>query len=89
MLSHQVETMMSGANTLLLGKHNLGVGGDRTEHVLHRAEAIILPPTVECDVIHCDTNSLGKAKPAIGVASRRKLCGKTPLQVATGLLLFL
>ena len=63
--------------------------------MLHRVEAIDLPPTVECIVIHCGTNNLGKAKPAdivsgvlsIGVAARRKHCGKTPLEViATGLL---
>ena len=46
------------------GTINLGVGGDRTQHVLQRVEDIDLPATVECIVIHCGTNNLMNSQPS-------------------------
>ena len=36
----------------------LGLGGDRTQHVLWRAEKITLPRTAQFAVIHCGTNNI-------------------------------
>ena len=73
------------------GSINMGVGGDRTEHVLHRVEDSKMPPTVEIVIIHCGTNNLGKSPPSdiasgvlsIGVAAVKKWSVKV---VITGLL---
>ena len=37
---------------------NCGIGGDRTQHVLWRAENMYLPSSVSVAVIHCGTNNI-------------------------------
>ena len=37
---------------------NCGIGGDRTQHVLWRAENLYLPNSVHVVVIHCGTNNI-------------------------------
>ena len=38
---------------------NCGIGGDRTQHVLWRADNMYLPDSVSVVVIHCGTNNIG------------------------------
>ena len=42
---------------------NLGIGGDRVEHVLWRMENLDIPTSVENAILQCGTNSLGKNSP--------------------------
>jgi len=42
---------------------NFGIGGDRTQHVLWRAENIDLPQTTKYLVIHCGTNNIDRDSP--------------------------
>ena len=42
---------------------NLGIGGDRVEHVLWRMENLDIPTSVENVILQCGTNSLGKNSP--------------------------
>ena len=39
---------------------NFGFGGDRVEHVQHRALKNGRLPQAECVIIHCGTNNIGK-----------------------------
>lgn len=51
---------------------NFGIGGDRTQHVLWRAENLDLPETAQIVVLHCGTNNIDRDRPhdiANGVAS--------------------
>ena len=47
-----------------LGTLNLGVGGDRTQHVLWRMENGTVPPNLQVAIIHCGTNNLSRNTPA-------------------------
>ena len=42
---------------------NYGIGGDRTQHVLWRAENAILPNSLKYVVIHCGTNNIDRDQP--------------------------
>ena len=51
---------------------NYGISGDRTQHVLWRAENATLPNSLKYVVIHCGTNNIDRDQPqdiAIGVIS--------------------
>ena len=51
---------------------NYGIGGDRTQHVLWRAENATLPNSLKYVVIHCGTNNIDRDQPrdiATGVIS--------------------
>lgn len=39
---------------------NLGIGGDRTQHVLWRAENLDISPTTKYVVLHCGTNNIDR-----------------------------
>ena len=39
---------------------NLGIGGDRTQHVLWRAENLDISPTTKFVVLHCGTNNIDR-----------------------------
>ena len=39
---------------------NLGIGGDRTQHVLWRAENLEISPSVKYVVLHCGTNNIDR-----------------------------
>ena len=75
-----------------LGTINLGVGGDRTQHVLQRLEDVILPATVECIVIHCGTNNLTNSQPSdiasgvLAIGARAKVGRKNMEVIVAGLL---
>jgi len=43
---------------------NLGIGGDRTQHVLWRAENLNLAPSTKFVVLHCGTNNIDRDTPA-------------------------
>ena len=46
---------------------NLGIGGDRMQHVLWRSMNIDLNPNAKYVIIHCGTNNVDKDQPrAIG-----------------------
>ena len=79
----------------LLQKHgilNLGIGGNRTQHVLWRVEKLNLPNTLRYCIIHCGTNNLDKDTPEeianaiilIGLLIKEK-CNNAKI-VITGLL---
>ena len=59
---------------------NLGIGGDKVQHILWRMEDMVLPPTVEYLFIHCGTNNLECSSPkdiadgilAIGIMAKTK-----------------
>ena len=69
-----------------------GIGGDRTQHVLWRAEHIKLPATTKIAVIHCGTNNIEQDQPwdiangiiSIGLAFQEKRPGIKV--IVTGLL---
>ena len=42
---------------------NYGIGGDRTQHVLWRAENATLPNSLKYVVIHCGTNNIDRYQP--------------------------
>ena len=42
---------------------NYGIGGDRTQHVLWRAENATLPNSLKYVVIHCGTNNIDRDQP--------------------------
>ena len=71
---------------------NFGIGGDRTQHVLWRAEHIKLPATTKIAVIHCGTNNIEQDQPwdiangiiSIGLAFQEKRPGIKV--IVTGLL---
>ena len=42
---------------------NFGIGGDRTQHVLWRAENATLPNSLKYVVIHCGTNNIDREQP--------------------------
>ena len=42
---------------------NFGIGGDRTQHVLWRAENLILSDAIKYIVIHCGTNNIDRDRP--------------------------
>ena len=42
---------------------NYGIGGDRTQHVLWRAENVTLPNSLKYVVIHCGTNNIDRDQP--------------------------
>ena len=44
---------------------NCGISGDRTQHVLWRAEGLSVPPSLKYVVIHCGTNNLNHNEPRI------------------------
>ena len=51
---------------------NMGIGGDRTQHVLWRAQNMVLPTNVNIAVLHCGTNNIDRDSPrdiANGIAS--------------------
>ena len=37
---------------------NLGIGGDRTEHVIWRADNLSFQASIQCVIIHCGTNNI-------------------------------
>ena len=45
------------------GALNLGIGGDRVEHIQWRMRNMVLPKTVGTVVIHAGTNNVGRSKP--------------------------
>ena len=59
---------------------NMGIGGDKTQHALWRAENFMIPKTVSCVVIHCGTNNIDYNVPhdiangviSIGLAFQKK-----------------
>ena len=54
---------------------NLGIGGDRWQHVAQRMEEFVLPYTIKYVVVHCGTNNIELDHPqqvAKGIVS----CGK-------------
>ena len=71
---------------------NFGIGGDRTQHILWRAEHIKLPATTKIAVIHCGTNNIEQDQPwdiangiiSIGLAFQEKRPGIKV--IVTGLL---
>ena len=42
---------------------NCGIPGDRTQHVLRRAEDLSVPPSLKYVVVHCGTNNLNHDEP--------------------------
>ena len=46
-----------------LGVLNLGVGGDRTEHVQWRVANGEVPKCMKYAVIHCGSNNIGRNRP--------------------------
>ena len=42
---------------------NLGIGGDRTQHVLWRAENLDISPSTKFVVLHCGTNNIDRDTP--------------------------
>ena len=42
---------------------NLGIGGDKTQHVLWRVQNYVLTPNIKYAIIHCGTNNLDHDKP--------------------------
>ena len=43
---------------------NLGIGGDRTQHILWRVEPLPLPSHLKYIIIHCGTNNISKDSPS-------------------------
>jgi len=43
---------------------NLGIGGDRTQHVLWRAENLDISPNTKFVVLHCGTNNIDRDTPS-------------------------
>ena len=62
---------------------NYGIGRDRTQHVLWRAENATLPNSLKYVVIHCGTNNIDRYQPrdiangviSIGLKLQEKCCG--------------
>ena len=57
---------------------NYGIGGDRTQHVLWRAENATLPNSLKYVVIHCGTNNIDRDQPrdiANGLKLQEKCSG--------------
>ena len=42
---------------------NLGIGGDRTQHILWRVERLPVPSHLKYVIIHCGTNNISNDSP--------------------------
>ena len=67
---------------------NIGIGGDRTQHVLWRLQKMKLPSTVKYAVLHCGTNNIGKNTPQ-EIAMGIKTCGLQLLKMVPDLKLII
>ena len=73
---------------------NCGIVGDRTQHVLWRADNMYLPDSVSVAVIHCGTNNMDSnayepydiALSVISCGSRLRERSPHPIVVVTGIL---
>ena len=43
---------------------NLGIGGERTQHIIWRAERLPVPSHLKYVIIHCGTNNISKDSPS-------------------------
>ena len=60
---------------------NCGISGDKTQHVLWRAENLVIPSSVKFIVIHCGTNNIDDDDPN-NIAKGILNIGKTLLKKA-------
>ena len=64
---------------------NVGIGGDRTQHVLWRLQNMqMMPSTLKFAVLHCGTNNIGRNSPA-EIAEGIKACSFQLSQMVPGI----